>query len=127
MAIHYKMVSKQNNLATPPETKYYPCAVSKGKVTLEELSAIAASRSTLSKADCFAVLVALSEGIAESLAQGKIVELNHLGTFAVTLKGAPANNVEDLGKSSIKGTRVVYKPSSQIKNKLKNVSYKRIR
>ena len=87
MAIEFKMVPKQNNIASPPQTKYYPCAVSKGEVDLEYLAEIIASRSTVTVADCYGVLIGMSQVIGEELANGKIVKIDRLGTFALTLKG----------------------------------------
>lgn len=87
MAIEFKMVPKQNNIASPPQTQYYPCAVSKGEVDLEYLAELIASRSTVTVADCYGVLIGMSEAIGEELANGKIVKIDRLGTFALTLKG----------------------------------------
>lgn len=112
---------------SPPVTKYYPCAVHSGEVDLDRLSDIAASRSTLSKADCYAAIIALTQAIGESLSEGHIVRLDNLGTFQITLKGLPADSPEDLGKANIKKGAVIYKPSRKMKEVIKNLSYKRIR
>ena len=127
MAVHFKMVAKQNNLATPPEIKYYPCAVHQGETDLEALAAVVASRSTMSKADCYGVIIALTEAIGETLKDGRIVKINSLGTFQLVLQGLAADTPEDLGKANIKGCKIVYKPSPGIKNKLKEISFKRLR
>lgn len=127
MAISFKMVPKKNNLVTPPETKYYPCAVSSGEVNLSYLAKIVASQSTVSRADCYAVIVALTQAIADSLAQGQIVKIDELGTFQITLQGLPADSPEDLGKSNIKGAKIIYKPSQDMKQAVKQLTYKRIR
>lgn len=127
MAVSFKMVPKKNNLSTPPETKYYPCAVHDGEVNLSRLASIVASQSTVSRADCYGVIVALTQAIADSLSQGKIVKIDELGTFQITLKGLPADSPDDLGKSSIKEAKIIYKPTRDLKNTLKNLSYKRIR
>ncbi|NCO63725.1 MAG: hypothetical protein GW839_10100 [Flavobacteriales bacterium] len=64
------MVAKQNNIATPPQIKYYPCAVSQGTIDLERLADIISSRSSLSVSDCYGVLMAMTGVIGETLAQG---------------------------------------------------------
>ena len=121
------MVPKTNNLASPPETKYYPCAVHKGEETLDSLSDMVASQSTISKADCYGVIMALTKTIGETLAAGRIVRIDNLGTFQVTLQGLPADSPADLGKSNIKGAKIIYKPSRNMKQALKQLTYKRIR
>lgn len=121
------MVPKKNNLASPPETKYYPCAVHQGVVGLNRLSSIVASQSTVSRADCYAVIVALTQAIADSLSQGNIVKIDELGTFRITLQGLPADSPDDIGKSNIKGAKIIYKPAQDFKENLKKMTYKRIR
>ncbi len=127
MAVQFKMVAKQNNLASPPELKYYPCAVHQGETDLDALAEVVASRSTVSKADCYGVIIALTEAIGETLKDGRIVKINSLGTFQLVLQGTGADTLEDLGKANIKGSKIVYKPSLGIKNKLKDISFKRLR
>ncbi len=127
MAISFKMVPKKNIMASPPETKYYPCAVHNGEVNLKQLAAIVASQSTVSRADCYAVIVALTQAIGDSLSEGRIVKIEDLGTFQITLQGLPADSPDDLGKSSIKGAKIIYKPSHDLKRTLNKLTYKRIR
>ena len=43
MGVSFKMMPKKNNLASPPVTKYYRCAVHNGKVNLNQLAVIVAS------------------------------------------------------------------------------------
>ena len=127
MAIEFKMVPKQNNIASPPHTKYYPCAVSKGEVNLEYLAEIIASRSTVTVADCYGVLIGMSEVIGEELAQGKIIKIDRLGTFALTLKGVGTDTPEKLNKNTVLGAKILFKPARNFKKLLQNLKYKRLR
>jgi len=127
MPVSFKMVSKKNNLASPPVTKYYPCAVHNGEDDLDSLADIVVSQSTISRPDCYGVIIALTKAIGESLSAGRIVRIDNLGTFQITLQGLPADSPDDLGKSSIKGARIIYKPSRNMKQTMKQLTYKRIR
>ncbi|MGL2964921.1 HU family DNA-binding protein [Flavobacterium sp. RSB2_4_14] len=127
MSVQFKMIPKQNSLVSPPEIKYYPCAVNKGEATLNDLAKIIASRSTISKADCYGVIIGLSEVISEALADGKIVRIDNLGSFQLRLHGIAAETEEVLGKSNIKEAKISYKPSKELKQKLRHINYKRIR
>ncbi len=127
MPVEFKMIPKKNNLVSPPEVKYYPCAVSRGEVNLDDLAQIVASRTTMSRPDCFGVIMALSDVIGESLANGNIVRVNNLGTFQLNLTGTAADSDEVLGKSNIKEAKINYRPSKELKNKMKKIIYKRIR
>ena len=107
MSVSFKLVPKQNNLVSPPEVKYYPCAVSKGEADLDSLADVVSSRSSMSRADCYGVIIGLTEAIGEALADGKIVRIDALGTFQITIQGTAADSPEELGKSTIKGTKIV--------------------
>ena len=85
MPVTFKMVPKKNNLASPPVTKYYPCAVHNGEDDLDRLADIVVSQSTISRADCYGVIIALTKAIGESLSAGRIVRIDNLGTFQITL------------------------------------------
>jgi predicted histone-like DNA-binding protein len=121
------MIPKKNSLVSPPEIKYYPCAVSKGEVNLDDLARIVASRTTMSRPDCFGVIMALSDVIGESLANGNIVRIDNLGTFQLNLSGTPADTEAALGKSNIKAAKINYKPSRDLKTRMKKITYKRMR
>ena len=127
MSISFKMVPKKNMMVSPPQTKYYPCAIHKGEEDLESLAEIVASRSTVSMADCYGVIIGLTQVISEALSDGRIVRIDGLGSFQVTLQGLPADTPEELGKANIKKAKIVYKPSINMKKKLNLLSYKRLR
>ena len=127
MSVQFKMIPKQNNLVSPPEVKYYPCAVSKGEMQLDDLAKIISGRSSMSKADCYGVIMALSDVIGEALSNGNIVKIDSLGTFQLILQGTAAETEEALGKSNIKGAKISYKPSKELKTKVKRITYKRMR
>lgn len=127
MSVQFKMIPKKNNLTSPPEVKYYPCAVSQGEVNLDDLARIVASRTTMSRPDCFGVIMALSDVIGESLANGNIVRVDNLGTFQLNLTGTPADSDAVIGKSNIKEAKINYRPSKELKNRMKKITYKRIR
>ena len=127
MSVRFKMIPKQNNLVSPPEVKYYPCAVSKGEMQLDDLARIIAGRSTISRADCYGVIMALSDVIGEALSDGNIVKIDSLGTFQLVLQGTAADAEGALGKSNIKGAKISYKPSKELKSIVKRITYQRIR
>jgi predicted histone-like DNA-binding protein len=126
MAVQYKMVPKKNNLVNPPEVKFYPCALSQGEVNLDDLAMIVADRSTMSPADCHGVIRALSDVIGETLGNGKIVRIDNLGTFNITLLGIGAESDEPMGRSKIKEAKVRFRPAKHLKSYLKNFDYKKV-
>jgi predicted histone-like DNA-binding protein len=81
----------------------------------------------MSRPDCFGVIMALSDVIGESLANGNIVRIDNLGTFQLNLTGTPADTEAALGKSNIKAAKINYKPSKDLKTRMKRITYKRMR
>ncbi len=120
------MAPKKNNFASPSETKYYPCAVPNGEVNLNLLAYFETSRSTVSRVDCYGVIIGLTQARCESLAAGRIVKMDDLRTFQITLQGLPADSLNDLGKANIKEAKIIYKPSIGLKSTLMQLPYKRI-
>jgi hypothetical protein len=102
MTVPFKMVPKKNILSSPPESKYYPCSVHNGVVNLNQLSSIVAFRSTVSRVDCYGVIIGLTQSIGEFFAAGRIVKIDERGTFQITFQGLPADSPDDLGKANIK-------------------------
>ncbi|WP_438966383.1 hypothetical protein [Flavobacterium sp.] len=69
---------------------------------MDYLAEIIASLCTVSVADCYGFLITKCDAMGEQLADGKIVKLERLGTFALTLKGIETNEPEKLNKNTIK-------------------------
>lgn len=60
------------------------------------------SRSSMSKAYCYGVIIGLTDVISEALDMRKIVRIDSLGSFQITVQGTPAETLEELGKANIK-------------------------
>ncbi len=114
-------------MVSPPVVKYYPCAVHQGEETLESLSEFVAMSSSMTVGDCYGVILNLTHAISDALAQGRIVKIDTLGSFQLTIKGTAADSPEPLGKNNINGVNVIYKPSKNFKKRLKTVDFKRVR
>jgi len=124
MSINVKIVPLKNSLSTPPEVKYYPCAVSSGTVALEELAQEISHRCTLTEADCYASIIALSEVIADALSNGKIIKMDKLGSLQLTLKSKGSSTPEACSKTNIIGNKIVFKPSKYLKKRMETNVYK---
>ena len=121
------MVTDKNNLVSPPQIKYYPCAIYECEDDLESPADQVSSQSTISKANCYGVIMALTKVIGESLSDGSIVRIDSLGLFQITVQGLPGESPDKSGKTTIKGANMIYKPSKNMKKILTGLLYKRIR
>nr|WP_315149649.1 HU family DNA-binding protein [uncultured Flavobacterium sp.] len=127
MAISYKMVLKKQNMLTPPIEKYYPCAIHEGVDDLDSLSDRIASKSNISPADCYRIVMSLTKEIEESLAMGRVVNIFTLGSFKINVNGVGVDSAEDIVKDEIKGAKIIYRPSKNLNKKLGQLTYKRIK
>ena len=81
---------------------------------------------TVTKADVYAVLVALEDVIMEALQNGEIVRLGELGTFQVSLSGKGAVTSEDYDTSLIKKARINFRPGLSLAGMLDTLSFSKV-
>ena len=90
--------------------KYYPLAVSIGRVTTDDLCDEIAEISTVSHADVVATLKALNRVIGRHLVQGQTVQLKGLCNIRLTIQSS-GNGVatpEEVSAKQIKGWRMKF-------------------
>jgi len=127
MSYSFKVRSRKNprDLAAPP--KYYAQVVYTGKKGLKSLSERIAHSSTMSEADIYGVLIALTHEIAESLKEGSIVELGDLCSFYPALQSDGADTAEAFSASTyVKRKGVNVRASRSLTSKLAEVSLRKL-
>ena len=117
--IRLKRIPKRNPLEPETAPKYYASALHGAHVDLDDLATNVAERCSLKRADVYGVLVGLMDIIPNELLEGKIVALGQLGSFYVNVKSEGAEIKEDLSTGMVKGTKIQYKPTKELKNKMK--------
>lgn len=106
---------------------YYPVPARTAKVGTPRLIQLIEKRCTLTSADIKAVLSALSDSLADSLAEGAMVEVDELGSFAPSLESSqkitdPANR--QIARH-LKVGGVVFRPKKALLKKLDNATFRR--
>ena len=109
---------------TPP--KYYGHVQARGDVSLREMSERIQATCTVTKADVYAVLVALEDVITEALRGGEIVRMGDLGTFQIGISSKGALTEEDYDTSLIKKARINFRPGSALAGVLSNLTYQKV-
>ena len=125
MPIKFKVTSKVNSLTEPPTTKYYPCAVRKEVVDLEALAEQISESSTVSEVDCYAVVVGLRKVILQQLMRGNSVNIDHLGTFSISLAVTGETEQSDVTAKNILNAKINFKPDVRMKRKLAEAKFKK--
>ena len=113
-------VKKVRNPKNPDVDFFHGAAIKTGELTMDKLAKRINNSTTVTQADCRAVLISMQEHIIEALTEGQVVVLDDLGRFQVTLRGkcysADRMAADDFSPSSmIKGHRIVFRPDVALK------------
>ena len=82
---------------------------------------------TVTKADVYAVLVALEDVISESIQKGEIVRLMDIGTLRVGISTKGALKEEDFNEALIKKARIIFRPGNILSNALANINFTKVK
>jgi predicted histone-like DNA-binding protein len=116
--VRIKSVSKSNPQDRVADNKFYAQVVSSGKTDLERLAYLVANQSTVREGDCYAVILSLIHNIVDELKQGKIVKLDKLGTFNISLSSDGKENADEVSANTIKYVRIKFRPDQRMKSSL---------
>ena len=106
--------------------KYYGHVQASGDVSLREMSERIQQSSTVTKADVYAVLVALEDVIIDALKGGEIVRLGDLGTLQISISSKGAVTEEEYDASLIKKARINFRPGLALAGILTGLTYKKV-
>ena len=113
-------VKKVSNPKNPDVDYFHGQAIKTGELTMEKLAKRINNSTTITQADCYAVLKSMKDNIIEALTEGQVVVLEDLGRFQVTLQGKCYAQddiaAEDFNPASkIKSHRIIFKPDVKLK------------
>ena len=116
-------VKKVSNPRNRDVDFFHGQAIKTGELTLDKLAKRINNSTTVTQADCRAVLVSMKDHIIEALTEGQVVVLDDLGRFQVTLQGKSYNaetmaNEEFSPSSYIKGHKIVFRPDAALKKEV---------
>ena len=125
-------VKKVSNPRNRDVDYFHGQAIKTGELTLDKLAKRINNSTTVTQADCRAVLVSMKDHIIEALTEGQVVVLDDLGRFQMTLQGKcypkEVINAEDFSPSAmIKSHKIVFRPDAALKREVaKDFKLKRI-
>ena len=125
--VTYTVVPKINPRDRETEPKFYGNVKSSGDINIREMAERIQGSCTVTKADVYAVLVALEDVIAESIQKGEIVRLMDIGTFRVGISTKGALKEEDFNDALIKKTRILFRPGSVLQNAIANLNFTKVK
>ena len=116
----YKVI-KRSNPQNRTEEKWYAIPINEGKITKTDIAKELVAMSSLSRGDVANVIENLLEVIPKYLLMGKSVSLGELGTFRLSLSSKGVENPEEITVGMIKGAKVIFTPSVELKNAIANM------
>ena len=124
--IKLKFLKRKNPRDLTAPEKYYAAAVTDGSTDLKELAEMVASQSTVSPADCYAVLTALESNVIRELRQGRIVKLGELGSYRLSVASEGRDTVDEVSTTMVKRTKILFRPGKGLRNMLKTLDFKKV-
>lgn len=125
-SVTYSVSPRINPRDKEAAPKYYAQAQARGDVNIREMATRIQSTCTVTKADVYAVLVALEDVIVEALENGEIVRLGELGTFQLSLSGKGAETEEDYNTSLIEKAKINFRPGAVLAAMLESLSFSKV-
>ncbi|WP_299231475.1 HU family DNA-binding protein [uncultured Bacteroides sp.] len=122
----YSVVERKDPKNPDVEGKYYAQAQARGEAGIRELSQRIQQMCTVTRADVMAVLIALEDVVADSLANGEIVRLGELGSLQVSLSGEGSEAKEDYHDGLIKKARILFRGGKTLSNTLTTLKYEKV-
>ena len=113
-----------NEKSTPP--RYYGHVQANGDINTREMAERIQANCTVTKADVFAVLVALEDVIVDALRNGEIVRLGDLGTFQIGISSKGAMTEEEYEESLITKARINFRPGTALAGMLTSLTFKKV-
>ena len=124
--LRYKIIKQQNALDENKSEMYYPRLTGRQKYKYNELASYISDRTTLSKADIGATLIALEEAIPYLLKSGFSIKLGDLGTFSLEAKAHSSSKEEDVSSRDFYQLNTRFRVGKALKLLLHEVNFKRV-
>ena len=117
-------VKKTRNPKNPDLDYFHGVAVKTGELNFEKLAKRINNSTTITQADCYAVLKSMKDQIIEALTEGQVVVLEDLGRFQVSLQGKCYNaatlaDPEFKPAEMIRNWKVVFRPEPRLKEEIR--------
>ena len=125
--VNYTVIPRINPRDRETEPKFYGSVKTSGDINIREMADRIQQSCTVTKADVYAVLVALEDVISESIQKGEIVRLMDIGTFRVGISTKGALKEEDFNDALIKKTRILFRPGSVLQNAIANLNFTKVK
>ncbi len=126
MSVNFKTVYRKNPQDRTLPGKHYAQYANKEYVDLEDLAEIILEISSISDSDCLAVINELEKAIVRELKKGNIVRLGKIGNFQISFSSDGVDTEEEVTANLIKSPRVLFRPTTRMKDMLSNLKFHKV-
>ena len=121
----YKVIEKFNPQKPEEPRKWYANPINSGTVTLNDLAKKIAGRSSLTRGDIENVLANCLDELPTFLKMGMSVSLGEFGTLRLSIASEGAERKDEFSNNNIKGVRVIFTPSNELKKSLEDTDFQK--
>lgn len=121
--MEYSVVARENPLDRDAAAKFYPKPEWNQEITIRRLSEKIAKSCTLTPADVSAVLESFLSELPDYLMDGHPVRLGDFGILKLSFSATGQDQREKVSASDISNVRVLFRPSTRLKQELSKVSF----
>jgi predicted histone-like DNA-binding protein len=116
---------KDKNAQT--QEKFYATGILSGNVETKEVAKLIQQATSLTEADIYGALMALSQVLCNQLKQGKSVKLDGIGTFSLSLTSKPSSTAANVPHKSVKVSKICFKADRTLTEDVKGVETEKFR
>lgn len=129
MAIKYKLIEKgEPGVVGGGTKKWYATIVTDGEETIDDLVKAIEKFSALSEADIRGVIIALENVMQDTLANGKIVRLDKIGSLYPSLSSEGTATAEEFSaQKHVKTVKVNYRPGKRVSDSINAATLQRVK
>ena len=121
----YRVVKRINPL-NKEESKFYAAPQYMEELTVLDLAKDISDACTLNVTDVEAVLTSLVRKLPLYLKNGFKIQLGNFGRVKLSFSSKGFEKAEDVDASSITAKRILFTPSSELKNEIEKASFSRM-
>ena len=125
--VKYSVIPRINPRDRETEPKFYAQVQTSGDVSMREMCERIEQSCTVTKADVYAVLVAMENVIIDALKGGEIVRLGDLGTLRVSLSSKGAFTEKEYNTSLITRKRILFRPGAVLSEALAKLTFMKLK
>ena len=125
--LKYSVIPRINPRDRETEPKFYAQVHTSGDVSMREMCERIEQSCTVTKADVYAVLVAMENVIIDALKGGEIVRLGDLGTLRVSLSSKGALTEKEYNTSLITRKRILFRAGTVLSEAMANLTFMKLK